>query len=55
MNILLYCSYANSEDWKKAIINKFRGENVYTLSDNPELKKAKKIGLKIYSYPEFLF
>ena len=39
MNILLYCSYANSEDWKKAIINKFRGENVYTLSDNPELKK----------------
>ena len=39
MNILLYCSYANSEDWKKAIINKFRGENVYTLSDNPELEK----------------
>ncbi|TWP26720.1 peptidoglycan synthetase [Apibacter muscae] len=23
--------------------------------DNPELKKAKEIGLKIYSYPEFIF
>lgn len=24
-------------------------------SDNPELEKAQKLGLKIYSYPEFLF
>jgi len=23
--------------------------------DNPELKKAKKLGLKIYSYPEFIY
>lgn len=28
---------------------------MHARKDNPELKKAKKIGLKIYSYPEFLF
>ncbi len=28
---------------------------MHAKKDNPELLKAKKIGLKIYSYPEFLF
>ncbi len=28
---------------------------MHAKADNPELKKAKELGLKIYSYPEFLF
>jgi UDP-N-acetylmuramate: L-alanyl-gamma-D-glutamyl-meso-diaminopimelate ligase len=28
---------------------------MHARKNNPELKKAKKLGLKIYSYPEFLF
>ena len=39
MNILLYCNFANSKKWEKTVRKKFRGENVYTLSDNPELEK----------------
>jgi glyoxylate/hydroxypyruvate reductase A len=39
MNVLLYCNFANSKKWEKAVRKKFRGENVYTLSDNPELEK----------------
>jgi len=39
MNILLYCNFANSKQWEKAVRKKFRKEYVYTLSDNPELEK----------------
>lgn len=28
---------------------------MHAKNDNPELRKAQKIGLKVYSYPEFLF
>lgn len=28
---------------------------MHTRKDNPELEKARKLGLKIYSYPEFLY
>ena len=28
---------------------------MHAKNDNPELLKSKEIGLKIYSYPEFIF
>ena len=39
MNILLYCDFANNKKWEKAIRKKFRGESVFTLSDDPKLEQ----------------
>ena len=39
MNILLHSNFANSIKWEKAIRKKFRGENIFTLSDDPKLEK----------------
>ena len=39
MNILLHCNFANNKKWEKEIRKKFRGESVFTLSDDPNLEK----------------
>jgi len=39
MNILVHCNFSNNKKWEKAIRKKFRGENIFTLRDEPKLEK----------------
>ena len=39
MNIFLYCSFANSDKWEKAIRKKFVSEKIFTLKNNPNFEK----------------
>jgi len=39
MNILLYCDFDNKEYWEKSIKKKFKGDKIFLIKDNPDLKK----------------